>query len=747
MASLLRQIVAGPRAKHAETGLDLCYVTDDIIVTSGPSQTYPQRAYRNPLDRLVAFLDAKHPDNWAIWEFRAEGTGYPDEAVYGRIRHYPWPDHHPPPFRMVPMIMASMRSWLHEEDLRTSDTKHDVKSDKGKEVGKSEGQGKGKRVVVVHCKAGKGRSGSMTCCYLISECGWKAEDALKRFTERRMRPTFGAGVSIPSQLRWISYADRWTKGGKKYVDREVEVLEVHVWGLRHGVKVNVEGFADEGKKIKVLHTFNKEERYVVQGDAPGGGGMMDLLGDAWSPANEDEDIYEDADYNEIVGDNADKKGSDSSKNTSKDPSPSRSKSKKGSRASQLLSGSPARNSSVKKISAKDKSKTINPADFATPSDNSSPASSNLNIHNQNSSQPSLNHAATFADTNEPGGMAVIFRPSSSIRISNSDVNISLERRNRAPASLGLTMVTAVAHVWFNVFFEGRGPEQDARADESGVFAIDWDKMDGIKGSSRKGTRAADRISVVWRVVGTNGPLPVVNEPGEGSPVPEMRPADWKGEENEDPGADRKLGLRAETSASASVSKASSVKSTEGVIGTAGAEGPGNGKDSDDESLKAVKSSDPTGKEIQDSDSAKEHSTQAQPQGISRDTAGADELSEHDKKVEATRGRTANPDEQASGASKSEEQLLDAAYAPVREARAGKASESAMLHKKAEEEAASSASPLDGGRGQGDDDGKDREGGERKLGFIKAGKKLLPLHPKKADEDGKDPRVMDVSVKK
>lgn len=33
MASLLRQIVAGPRAKHAETGLDLCYVTDDIIVT------------------------------------------------------------------------------------------------------------------------------------------------------------------------------------------------------------------------------------------------------------------------------------------------------------------------------------------------------------------------------------------------------------------------------------------------------------------------------------------------------------------------------------------------------------------------------------------------------------------------------------------------------------------------------------------------------------------------------------------
>lgn len=33
MASLLRQIVAGPRVPHPQTDLDLCYVTDNIIVT------------------------------------------------------------------------------------------------------------------------------------------------------------------------------------------------------------------------------------------------------------------------------------------------------------------------------------------------------------------------------------------------------------------------------------------------------------------------------------------------------------------------------------------------------------------------------------------------------------------------------------------------------------------------------------------------------------------------------------------
>ncbi|KAA8573241.1 hypothetical protein EYC84_003735 [Monilinia fructicola] len=99
MASLLRQIVAGPRSRHPEAGLDLCYVTPNIIATSGPSGTYPQRAYRNPLDQLVTFLDYKHgKEGWMIWEFRAEGTGYPDEEVRGRVKHWPWPDHHPPPF-------------------------------------------------------------------------------------------------------------------------------------------------------------------------------------------------------------------------------------------------------------------------------------------------------------------------------------------------------------------------------------------------------------------------------------------------------------------------------------------------------------------------------------------------------------------------------------------------------------------------------------------------------------------------
>ncbi|EXJ64521.1 hypothetical protein A1O7_00857 [Cladophialophora yegresii CBS 114405] len=479
-ASLLRQIVAGPRARHPEAGLDLCYVTDDIVVTSGPSSVWPKKAYRNPLDQLVGFLDRKHGEDWSIFEFRAEGTGYPDSEVYNRVHHFPWPDHHPPPFAIIPNLMASMRNWIQRVDEKA-----------GEDGGDNQ-----RRVAVVHCKAGKGRSGTAACSYLISEEGWKKEDALQRFTTRRMRPGFGLGVSIPSQLRWIDYVDRWAnRMGKRYVERPIEIVEVHVWGLRDGVKVSVEGFVDNGRRIRAFHTFIRQEKTIVE--------------DSNRP---------------------ERPASDAKKHD------------------QIL----------------------------TSPTNGTPQSSSVSL----GSSPG------------PSSQSVILKPSELLILPTSDVNIDFERRNKAGYT-GLTMVTAIAHVWFNAYFEGGHEGHD-----SGIFEIEWEAMDGIKGSSRKGTKALDRLKVVWKYAkqeGDGGTVErIITEPEKGEPVPEGKPADWRGVDDTEvrpiDGVDsgrkgaaaltmgavinqgantlgKELGLRKSHPESADVSRASSVKdeSTSGQV--------------------------------------------------------------------------------------------------------------------------------------------------------------------------------------
>ncbi|KAJ9608907.1 Telomerase protein component 1 [Cladophialophora chaetospira] len=471
MASLLRQIVAGPRARHPEAGLDLCYVTDFIVVTSGPSSVWPKKAYRNPTDQLVGFLDRKHGEEWSIFEFRAEGTGYPDEEVYNRIHHFPWPDHHPPPFGIIPNLMAAMRNWIQRTDEETAEKKENDK----------------KRVAVVHCKAGKGRSGTAACSYLISEEGWTREDALQRFTIRRMRPGFGLGVSIPSQLRWVGYVDRWTNSmGKRYVERPVEIMEVHVWGLRDGVKVAVDGFIDKGRRIRTFHTFTRQEKTVVED----------------SHNKPEKSTPRDKEDDEVL----------------------------------------------------------------TSPVNGTPHSSSSNV------------AATAI-----AAQTIILKPSEPLILPTSDINIDFERRNTAGYT-GLTMVTSIAHVWFNAYFEGGHEGHD-----SGVFEIEWEAMDGIKGSLRKGTKALERLKVVWKYAkreSDGAPIEeVITQPAKGEHVPEAPPADWRGVDDTETrphdGVDsgrgaaaltmgamindgatsisKELGLRKSHPESANVSRASSVK--------------------------------------------------------------------------------------------------------------------------------------------------------------------------------------------
>jgi phosphatidylinositol-3,4,5-trisphosphate 3-phosphatase/dual-specificity protein phosphatase PTEN len=57
------------------------------------------------------------------------------------------------------------------------------------------------RIVAIHCKAGKGRTGFLIACYL-RYCGFSpsAEHALRYFAVKRTYD--GKGVTIPSQITY-----------------------------------------------------------------------------------------------------------------------------------------------------------------------------------------------------------------------------------------------------------------------------------------------------------------------------------------------------------------------------------------------------------------------------------------------------------------------------------------------------------------------------------------------------------------
>lgn len=228
MKSILRSIVASPKQSHYDPALnllfDLSYIIPQIIVCSGPVTNYLQTFYRHPVEDLVKFLNANHSSHWHIWNLRGEEPGYEDKDVMSKVSHFPFPDHQPPTIEIILESIKEIDEFLSEST---------------------------KNVAVLHCKSGKGRSGTICCSYLIyKSLNLQLEtdplQVIEFYTQKRMRPSSGDGVSILSQRRYLEY---WFE----YLNLSPELKNIY-----HGFTQNISMFDLKKSCITMIRINNLE---------------------------------------------------------------------------------------------------------------------------------------------------------------------------------------------------------------------------------------------------------------------------------------------------------------------------------------------------------------------------------------------------------------------------------------------------------------------------------------------------------
>ncbi|KAJ3326089.1 hypothetical protein HDU76_013021 [Blyttiomyces sp. JEL0837] len=241
---VLRKLVSGNKKRHVDkdlrVDLDLTYVTNNIIAMGFPAENM-ERIYRNKMSEVIHFLDSKHGTKYKVYNLCSE-RDYPTSRFHERVARYPFDDHNAPPFELIKSFCEDVDEWISKksrlhggsgnqivEDILQSGSGTKVPAikidDDDKKEANVEKMDQEERVAVVHCKAGKGRTGLMICAYMVySGLCSNYEEALQRYDAVRTRDR--KGVTIPSQKRYVHYFDMYLKANIEYRPLIVELKTI-----------------------------------------------------------------------------------------------------------------------------------------------------------------------------------------------------------------------------------------------------------------------------------------------------------------------------------------------------------------------------------------------------------------------------------------------------------------------------------------------------------------------------------------
>lgn len=183
--NVIRQLVSKKKIRYQNYGydLDLTYLPSRLIAMGFPAEG-AEAVYRNRYEDVYRLLEQFHARHYKVYNLCSE-RAYPPNRFHNRVAIYPFEDHNVPTLEMISCFCSDVQRWLSADESN---------------------------VAVVHCKAGKGRTGLMICCYLLhSGEAANADEALKTYAE--LRTEDHKGVTNQCQLQYVRYYERVVQRG------------------------------------------------------------------------------------------------------------------------------------------------------------------------------------------------------------------------------------------------------------------------------------------------------------------------------------------------------------------------------------------------------------------------------------------------------------------------------------------------------------------------------------------------------